>query len=92
MFDRSKGNCPAGEDSGHGELLFELSVPRAILTVLTPLPFSTRALLIILAPASELENRAGRGGRARGLLEKNSGDFGESSARGPFQKLNGSSR
>src|SRR5690242_5519664 len=49
-----------------------LKVPRANVTVLMP-PSSPRVLLNILAAASELENRAGRCGRAR-LDEKNSGD------------------
>ena len=73
------------------ELLLVLSVPRAILIVLMPLPSSVRVLLIIVAPASELESRGGIAGRARELFEKNSGEAGLSSTRGPLGKVDGSS-
>ena len=52
-----------------------LTTPRAKLTVLTWLS-SIRAFDSILAPASELEKRGGRDGRARGLWLKKSGEGG----------------
>lgn len=54
-------------------------VPRAKLTVLT-CASSVRALLSILAAASEEENRAGKAGRCRGVLLKKSGLGGCSAA------------
>jgi hypothetical protein len=84
MLDRSEV-LPLAPLGGPGGLR-PLNVPLASVTVLMPL--SSRALLSILAAASELEKRAGSCGRVL-REEKNSGEGGWLSRRNwaLFEKL-----
>ena len=70
--------------------LLVANAPRAIVTVLT-LVASSRVLLSMVAPASELENRGGKRGRGWCReLEKNRGDGGVPVLTDGPEKLNGS--